>query len=199
MRFCRWLIRGAIRTLVAAAVVVFAAAAILGLRSTWITEGAVSEVFRINPGGPSTTAVTTLTSSGGSLEVFRDVYAGTIESDGSGATDGWVWTKAPRGASPGGSRWYGWWFVFSFSRLHRPPALPAQPYGERGYTLRAVIPYWAVIVTAALPPSLFLVSVVRRRRARAAGKCVVCGYDLRASSGRCPECGIAPSKLGRGG
>lgn len=30
---------------------------------------------------------------------------------------------------------------------------------------------------------------IRKRRAIAAGHCRVCGYDLRASEGRCPECG----------
>ena len=29
----------------------------------------------------------------------------------------------------------------------------------------------------------------RRRQRMAGGLCVVCGYDVRASVGRCPECG----------
>jgi hypothetical protein len=52
------------------------------------------------------------------------------------------------------------------------------------------VPYWVVVV---LPLTLAATALWRRsRRARArrqAGLCVHCGYDLRATPARCPECG----------
>ena len=53
-------------------------------------------------------------------------------------------------------------------------------------------PYWFVCLLAAALPTAW---GVRRRRAsyRAAiGKCATCGYDLRATPERCPECGTVP-------
>jgi hypothetical protein len=59
-----------------------------------------------------------------------------------------------------------------------------------------VIPHWFLfLATAALPawwlrrhpPSTW--PSPRARRRRAAGLCEKCGYDLRATPGRCPECG----------
>ena len=51
------------------------------------------------------------------------------------------------------------------------------------------VPFWLVTALAAFPPALRLRRrLVVRRRGRH-GLCPDCGYDLRASTARCPECG----------
>ena len=51
------------------------------------------------------------------------------------------------------------------------------------------VPYWFILVLAAgLPVRSALKRRVRHGRRRW-GACTACGYDLRATPGRCPECG----------
>ena len=52
-------------------------------------------------------------------------------------------------------------------------------------------PHWAVALAAVVLPALRLTGLWRMRRRRTAGLCRACGYDLRATPGRCPECGKA--------
>ena len=54
-------------------------------------------------------------------------------------------------------------------------------------------PHWFVALLTVLPPTVFAASWLKRRRRRTANCCTVCGYDLRASPLRCPECGAAPA------
>ena len=51
------------------------------------------------------------------------------------------------------------------------------------------IPFW-VIGTAVLPV-LWVLLRRRQRPLRRQGACPTCGYDLRASTARCPECGTS--------
>jgi hypothetical protein len=64
---------------------------------------------------------------------------------------------------------------------------------SRGQDLyRAVaIPWWAVTALLGIAPSVTVWRWAGRRNQRMLGLCEVCGYDLRASHERCPECGTA--------
>lgn len=54
-------------------------------------------------------------------------------------------------------------------------------------------PYWAVAALFAVAPVMAGVRWRRRHRRRTRGECLACGYDLRATLERCPECGSPTS------
>ena len=73
------------------------------------------------------------------------------------------------------------WSFGGFSARHSP------------HDSMTLAPLWPVIALALVLPCFRVARMFRRRRS--AGQCSVCGYDLRASTGRCPECGTPiPSK-----
>jgi hypothetical protein len=58
------------------------------------------------------------------------------------------------------------------------------------------LPMWVLVLLTGLLPAIHLRRTLRTRRYRKTGRCVVCGYDLRGTPDRCPECGTtAPEKL----
>ncbi|HLW78075.1 MAG TPA: hypothetical protein VKU44_00615 [Terriglobia bacterium] len=61
------------------------------------------------------------------------------------------------------------------------------------------IPWWPILLITGVGAAFVVRRRVINRQRRRSGLCLCCGYDLRQSFERCPECGIAPSKLGRGG
>jgi hypothetical protein len=64
-------------------------------------------------------------------------------------------------------------------------------------TIRQVaVPWWFVSALSAMAAlALIRLTIVQRRRSRfGRGICQSCGYDLRATPDRCPECGTVPPK-----
>jgi hypothetical protein len=57
------------------------------------------------------------------------------------------------------------------------------------YWLRA--PDWLIALILGFTPTFRIWKMMCRRERVVAGRCPVCGYDLRASPERCPECGTA--------
>jgi hypothetical protein len=71
-----------------------------------------------------------------------------------------------------------------------------------GFALRsssaAAMLAWLVAFAAALLSAVWLRRSLMRGRIEtrlSKSPCVKCGYDLRATPGRCPECGSVPEKV----
>jgi predicted RNA-binding Zn-ribbon protein involved in translation (DUF1610 family) len=65
------------------------------------------------------------------------------------------------------------------------------------YLQAIAIPHFAVIILFALPSLAAAYRFHRRRRTHRKGLCSSCGYDLRATPTRCPECGTIPTAVAR--
>lgn len=63
-----------------------------------------------------------------------------------------------------------------------------------GYSSSVTCPMWLLMLIFGILPireGIRLMRVRTLQRRNAAGQCIQCGYDLRGSTGRCPECGTA--------
>jgi len=107
-----------------------------------------------------------------------------------------------RRSRPPGMRW-----LFVGEHVTRemngyPPGFAARrsPYGTGPVrpgeiSVLAVRPWLPTLLTAALP-AVWLYRYGKARSASRKGLCQSCGYDMRATPRRCPECGAVPHDAG---
>lgn len=148
-------------------------------RSCW----RVDEVAGVHNGG---TTSWTLRSMDGEylLVVYRNLRLGTMSSAGSPPASGLsakVWARSDLRAI----------FIEPRRGLGAAKDLLSLPFTDQGIWVG--IAHWMVLLVAMPLPLLWGYGRLRAVRRGARGGCPVCGYDLRATPDRCPECGtIAP-------
>jgi hypothetical protein len=118
-----------------------------------------------------------------------------IFSDGAERGPGRSFTSRPRPPGPSvspftpeGSPAIVQWFGLDY--LARDQSRPF--FGNLSFR-RIIVPMWLVALVTALPPLSVVVLRARRARRGALGLCPACGYDLRATPTKCPECGHVPT------
>ena len=86
-------------------------------------------------------------------------------------------------------------FAFMTSDPEHPWGFAITAFGSgREFHFALMLPYWALSMAFSLLPAIWIVRRLRWRAAsRHSDRCAVCGYDLRATPERCPECGLVPN------
>lgn len=91
------------------------------------------------------------------------------------------------------SAWNRWGFVFRWGTFKQPT-----PFTNLNYAYRVVsVPCWSVVAAALICPAFTLRRQRQHRKRQAKRLCLVCGYDMRATPERCPECGELPAQTPR--
>ncbi len=83
--------------------------------------------------------------------------------------------------TPGQSEWR--WAGFQWTRSER------LDLNSWSIQRSVVLPYWLPCLITAVPPALWMRARLVRSRSERRGLCPACGYDLRGTPQRCPECG----------
>lgn len=144
----------------------------------------------------------------------RDVRGGGAGRVGFGSTRGRVWwfrISAPAGAGVTFDRTAGYHAVALNSGAaitERPSTWSFAGFRWSNYQLTLgrssptilmqdfTVPDWALVLSTGALPALWLLARWRRGRRSSGGYCLTCGYDLRATPERCPECGGVPDRPG---
>ena len=160
----------------AGSVLVCLAAVVLWVRSYWISDW-VAVIHRHAPMRTSSAGAVTWS---GSFGVY--IYLGT-QSDYSDPRDTLLqYYPQPADAV----------IIFPFNPSTRLWLGFGGGLSPRG-NIQCIAPGWIVVLLSGAAAALSLRLSRHRHRADRAGLCPTCGYDLRATPERCPECGADPA------
>jgi hypothetical protein len=84
-------------------------------------------------------------------------------------------------------------FGFKIERSRQKQAAPPRLSSIASDDRIVMVPCWLVVLVTGLLPVRFAYKVARAHAPP--GLCRKCGYDLRATPDRCPECGTIPTKV----
>ena len=82
-------------------------------------------------------------------------------------------------------------FTITMNNAWSEPANAVLGFGweNKLRSLVLVVPFWFLVILFSVLPLASIRRALRDRKRHAHGLCPHCGYDLRATPGRCPECG----------
>jgi hypothetical protein len=170
------------------------AVVVLWIRGHFVVDG----IEWVSPAGPAPSEVREwyFGSAYGTIFISRaGVTIPRLDAVQSAAWDAWRarissgvgWKSRPlRNGIPPSSG-----FIFAHDRDDVPTAW-SPGVTVRLDRLRIGLPNWLIALVTAILPAWAALRYFRRRRVRTIGHCTKCGYDLRATPDRCPECGTVP-------
>jgi len=81
-------------------------------------------------------------------------------------------------------------YGFGIAAIRTPP----WPENHQASFHAIALPCWFLLLLTSIAPFRQLWRWRKNKNRRRPGHCAACGYDLRATPGRCPECGTVPAE-----
>jgi hypothetical protein len=100
--------------------------------------------------------------------------------------DPWPWRHDAQPVQP--PQWAGWERALGIGTEDNTGRMGVTAFRHRSWS----VAHRLVVAMTAVLPAGWLVRVLRVRRRTSRGRCPACGYDLRVTPARCPECGAVP-------